>query len=405
MTTLDEVRAWDEADPLGGFRARFRLPEGVVYLDGNSLGALPHATAARLRDVIEREWGEGLVRSWNDAGWVEAPARIGAKIARLIGAEADEVIVADSTTIDLFKLAVAAASLRDGAILAERDNFPTDAYVAAGTATLLGREFRAVPAGALAGALTSDVAVAIVTHVDYRTAAKADMAAITAATRVNDTRIVWDLSHSVGAVPIDLHRDGAELAVGCGYKYLNGGPGAPAFLYVARALQGRIASPIAGWWSHAAPFDFAPSYRPADGIARFSAGTPPMLGLLALESGVDLMLEADPQMLWAKSARLYDLFAERLAVRCPQLAILSPPDPSRRGSHLSIAHPNALGIVRALIARGVIGDFRTPDIARFGLTPLYLSFTNIWEAVEALAQVMDRAEWRDPRFANGGIVT
>ncbi|WP_404709956.1 kynureninase [Sphingomonas sp. MMS24-J13] len=405
MTTLDEVRGWDAADPLGAFRARFRLPEGVIYLDGNSLGALPHATAARMRDAIEREWGDALVRSWNDAGWVEAPARVGAKIARLIGAEADEVIVANSTTVDLFKLAIAAAGLRDGAIVAERDNFPTDSYVGSAAAALIGRAFRAVPAGESARALTADVAVAILTHVDYRTAVRHDMAALNGAARASDTKIVWDLSHSVGAVPLDLHRDGVELAVGCGYKYLNGGPGAPAFLYVARHLQSRIASPIAGWWSHAAPFDFAADYRAAPGIARFAAGTPPMLGLLALESGVDLMLEADPHMLWAKSIRLYDLFAERLAQRCPDLAIVSPADAGRRGSHISIAHPNALAIVRALTARGVIGDFRTPDIARFGLTPLYLSFTDIWNAVETLADVMDRAEWRDPRFSQGGVVT
>jgi kynureninase len=405
MTTLDELRSLDAADPLAPFRARFRLPEGVIYLDGNSLGALPHATVARMRDVIEREWGDGLVRSWNDAGWVDAPARIGAKIARLIGADADEVIVADSTTVDLFKLAIAAAGLREGAILAERDNFPTDAYVGSAAAGLIGREFRAAPAGGLPGALTPDVAVAIVTQVDYRTARRHDMAALTETASANNTRIVWDLSHSVGAVPLDLHGDGVELAVGCGYKYLNGGPGAPAFLYVARDLQARIASPIAGWWSHAAPFDFDPAYRPATGITRFAAGTPPMLGLLALETGVDLMLEADPQALWAKSVRLYDLFAKRLTARCPDLPIISPADPVERGSHISIAHPNALAIIRALTARGVIGDFRTPDIARFGLTPLYLSFTDIWDAVETLADIMDRAEWQDPRFASSGVVT
>ncbi len=405
MTTLDEVRAWDAADPLTPYRARFRLPEGVIYLDGNSLGALPHATVARLRDVVEREWGEGLVRSWNDAGWVEAPARIGAKIARLIGAEADEVVVADSTTIDLFKLAVAAAGLRTGAILAERDNFPTDSYIGSSAAALTGREFRAAPSNAIADALTPDVAVAILTQVDYRTARRHDLAGLTAAARVHDTRIVWDLSHSVGAVPLDLHRDSVELAVGCGYKYLNGGPGAPAFLYVARDLQARIASPIAGWWSHAAPFDFDAAYRPAAGITRFASGTPPMLGLLALEAGVDLMLEADPEMLWRKSVRLYDLFAERLATRCPDLQIISPADPAVRGSHLSIAHPQALAIVRALTARGVIGDYRTPDIARFGLTPLYLSFADIWSAVEVLHGVLERGEWRDARFAQGGIVT
>jgi kynureninase len=405
MTTIEQVRAWDAADPLAHFRARFALPDGVIYLDGNSLGALPCATATRMRDVVERQWGEGLVRSWNDAGWVEAPARVGAKIARLIGADADEVIVADSTSVDLFKLAVAAAGLRDGAIVAERDNFPTDAYIAENTARLLGREYRAVAPGSLEAALTPDVAVAIAAQVDYRTARRHDMAALTRIARAGDTRIVWDLSHSVGAVPLDLHADGVELAAGCGYKYLNGGPGAPAFLYVARALQDRLTSPIAGWWSHAAPFDFAPAWRPASGIARFAAGTPPMLGLLALEAGVDLMLEADAQSLWVKSARLYALLAERLGERCPDLEIVSPADPALRGSHLSIAHPHALGIVRALAARGVIGDFRTPDIARFGLTPLYLSFTDIWEAVEQLAAVIDGAEWADARFARGGIVT
>jgi kynureninase len=405
MTTRDEALAWDAADPLAAFRARFRLPDGVIYLDGNSLGALPHATIARLRDVVEREWGDGLVRSWNDAGWVEAPARVGAKIARLIGADADEVIVADSTSVDLFKLAVAAAGLRDGAILAERDNFPTDSYVAGSVATLLGREFRQAAPGGLADALTPDVAVAIVAEVDYRTATRHDMKRLTDRARANDIRIVWDLSHSVGAVPLDLHAAGVELAVGCGYKYLNGGPGAPAFLYAARDLQAQIASPIAGWWSHAAPFDFASSYRPAPGMARFAAGTPPMLGLLALETGVDLMLEADFALLRAKSIRLYDLFAERLAARCPGLTIISPADAECRGSHISFVHPNALAIMRALIARGVIGDFRTPDIARFGLTPLYLSLTNVWDAVEILGDIMDRGEWRGARFTQGGVVT
>jgi kynureninase len=405
MTKREDVLAWDAADPLGDFRARFRLPEGAIYLDGNSLGGLPHATVARLRDVVEQEWGNGLVRSWNDAGWVDAPARVGAKIARLIGADADEVTVADSTSVDLFKLAVAAAGLREGAILAERDNFPTDTYVASSAATLLGREFRQAPPGGLIAALTPDVAVAIVTEVDYRTAARHDMRTLTEIARANGTRIVWDLSHSVGAVPLDLHRDGAELAVGCGYKYLNGGPGAPAFLYVARELQDRITSPIAGWWSHAAPFDFASDYHPAPGIDRFAAGTPPVLGLLALETGVDLMLEADFALVRDKSIRLYDLFAERVTLRCPDLEIVSPADPKLRGSHLSLAHPHALAIMRALIARGVIGDFRAPDIARFGLTPLYLSFADIWEAVETLAEIMDGTEWQHERFAQGGIVT
>ncbi|UAK26238.1 kynureninase [Sphingomonas nostoxanthinifaciens] len=405
MTTLDEARDWDATDPLRKFRARFALPDGIIYLDGNSLGALPHATAARLGDAVAREWGEGLIRSWNDAGWAEAPRRVGAKIARLIGAAEDEVVVADSTSVNLYKLLMAAAADRDGAIVVEADGFPTDAYVARAVATQLSRPFRVIPAADLAGAFTDDVSAAVVTHVDYRTAARHDLAALTGAARAQGARIVWDLSHSVGAVPLDLGRDGVELAVGCGYKYLNGGPGAPAFLYVARHLQARLASPIAGWWGHAAPFDFTADFRPSIDIGRFQAGTPPVLGLLALEIGVDLMLEADRHAIWAKACRLYDLFAERLRACCPGLALIGPTDAGQRGSHAAFRHPHAVEIVRAAIAKGVIGDFRTPDIARFGLTPLTLRYEDIWQAVEILGETIASEAWRDERFARGGVVT
>jgi kynureninase len=400
MTTLEDVRAWDAADPLGGFRDRFALPDGVIYLDGNSLGALPKATAARLKAVIEQEWGEGLISSWNDRDWVGAPKRVGARIARLIGAEADEVIVADSTSVCLFKLLMAAAQLREGAILAESDNFPTDAHVAGRVAELLGREFRRVPRDRIEEALTPDVAAAVITHVDYRTARRHDMRAFTA----RGTRIVWDLSHSAGAVPLDLARDEVELAVGCGYKYLNGGPGAPAFLYVRRTLLPQLQSPIAGWWGHAAPFDFSTRFEPAPDISRLLSGTPAMLGLLALESGIDLMLEADPAQLRDKAIRLHDLFSGRIAALCPDLGNVTPTDPAARGSHIAFAHPHALSIIRALIARGVIGDFRTPDIARFGLTPLTLRYEDVWQATEIIADVMTEEAWRDPLHASGGIV-
>ena len=403
--TLDEARALDASDPLRGIRDRFHLPDGVIYLDGNSLGPLPRATAARMREVTEEQWGQGLIRSWNDAGWVDAPIRVGAAIAQLVGAEADEVVVADSTSVCLFKLVMAATGLREGAILAERDNFPTDLYVAERAAELAGRSFRAVEAGSLAAALTPDVAVAVLTHVDYRTAERLDLAALTARAAVSGTAIVWDLSHSVGAVPLSLGRDGIELAVGCGYKYLNGGPGAPAFLYVARRLQAMLSPPIAGWWSHAAPFEFAPHYTPAPGIMRFLSGTPSVLGLAALESGVALMRDADPDLLWHKAERLWALFVAEVERRCPTLVLRSPRDSARRGSHAAFAHAHALGVVRALIARGVIGDFRTPDIARFGFAPLYVSYEDVWRAAEAVGEVMDRREWADPRFAAGGIVT
>ena len=401
MISHDEVRTWDAADALAPFRDRFALPQGLIYLDGNSLGALPKQTAARLKSVVEQEWGEGLIRSWNDADWVNAPRRVGAKIARLIGADEDEVVVADSTSVCLFKLLMAAGAAREGAILAEDDNFPTDAHVAGRVAELLGRDYRPTPRARIAEALTSDVAAAVLTHVDYRTARRHDMAALNA----HGVPIVWDLSHSVGAVPLDLKRDGASLAVGCGYKFLNGGPGAPAFLYVSRALQSRLDSPIAGWWGHKTPFDFSCGFEPAPDISRFLSGTPAILGLLALESGVDLMLEADSGPRWQKSIRLHDLFAARITALCPELERVTPDNAEERGSHIAFRHPNALAIVRALIERKVIGDFRTPDIARFGLTPLTLRYEDVWTATQILSDVMASGVWRDIRFQSGGPVT
>jgi kynureninase len=400
MTTLDEVRGRDMADPLAEFRDRFALPDDIIYLNGNSLGPLPRRTVQRMRDTVERDWGEGLIRSWNERDWVGAPQRIGDKIAQLIGASPGEVVVADSTSVCLFKLLMAAAALHEGAILAESDNFPTDAHIAGRVAELLGREFRCVPHDRVADALAADVAAAVITQVDYRTAYRHDMRALTA----RGVPIIWDLSHSAGAVSLDLTRDGAALAVGCGYKFLNGGPGAPAFLYAAKELQPRLQSPITGWWGHAAPFDFSTRFESAPGITRLLSGTPAVLGLMALEVGVDLMLEADQAQLAAKSARLHDLFAARIAALCPELRGVTPAEPSARGSHIAFAHPYARAIVGALIGRGVIGDFRTPDIARFALTPLTLRYEDVWKATEIIAEVMASGQWRDPRFASGGMV-
>ena len=402
---LDAARALDAADPLRGFRDRFALPAGIVYLDGNSLGPLPAATAGRLADVVANQWGERLIRSWNEAGWIDAPAHVGAKIARLIGAADDEVLVADSTSVNLFKLIAAAAEAAPpGPILAEAGNFPTDLHVARRVAALAGRALRVVDAAAVDAAI-GEAAIAVLAHVHYRSGFRHDMAALTARARAAGTLLVWDLSHSVGAVPLDLARDGVELAVGCGYKYLNGGPGAPAFLHVARHLHGSLASPIAGWLGHAAPFDFADAYAPAAGVARFQAGTPPILSLAALEVGVDLMLEADGAALWAKSRALFDLFAARMAALCPALDCVTPADAERRGSHISFRHDDAHAIVQAAIGRGVIGDFRAPDVARFGLTPLYLGFADVWRATERLAAIVAEGTWRDPRFAVRAAVT
>jgi kynureninase len=408
--TLEEVRAWDAEDPLRALRGRFVLPPGVIYLDGNSLGPLPVAAKARLAGAIEREWGAGLVRSWNDADWIGSPARVGGKIARLIGAERHEVVVADSTSVNLFKLIAAALAVRPGrrVILTETGNFPTDLYVAQGVASFLpGVEVRAVAREAVEGAIDSEAAVVLLTHVHYKSAARWDMAAITARAHAAGALALWDLSHSAGAIEVDLRGAGADLAVGCGYKYLNGGPGAPAFLFVAEPLQNELRSPLFGWMGHAAAFDFVDDYEAAPGIGRFLCGTPPILGVLALEVGVDLALEADLAAVERKAARLWDLFASQMEARCGShgFELISPRAAARRGSHIAYAHPEGYRIVQALIGRGVIGDYREPDVARFGITPLYLGYEDMWRAVEILDEIMRSGAWRDAPARSSGRVT
>lgn len=407
IPTLADCAARDAADPLARFRARFALPEGVIYLDGNSLGALPRDTAAHVARAIETEWGEGLIRSWNDADWIGAPARVGAKVATLIGARADEVLVADSTSVNLYKLLAAALDAEPGrdTILTEPGNFPTDLYIAQGLAARApGVSLRTLPRGEIVGAVDA-ATVVMLTHVHYKTSERFDMAAVTREVAARGGIVIWDLSHSAGAVELDLTSAGAELAVGCGYKYLNGGPGAPAFLYVARHLQGHLRSPLTGWMGHAAPFAFGDDYAPAPGLARFLCGTPPILGLAALEAGIDLFLEADMAALAAKGQALCDLFIALVEARCPELRLVTPRDPAQRGSHVSFAHPGGYAVMQALIARGVIGDFREPDVIRFGFMPLYTSFAEVWRAVEVLAEVLAREAWRDPAYAGRARVT
>jgi len=402
MITLDEARARDAADPLAASRARFDLPEGVIYLDGNSLGVLPSATMARMERVVRHEWGRDLIGSWNTADWIGAPARIGDRIAPLIGAGPGEVIVADSTSANLFKLLAAALGDRPGrrTILSEPGNFPTDLYMASGVAEFMGATLKTVPSDRIVEAIDADVAVVLLTHVHYKTARKLDMAAITAAAQAAGALTLWDLSHSVGAVPVDLNGTGADLAVGCGYKYLNGGPGAPAFLYVAERHQARLRSPLSGWMGHGAPFDFDDAYHPAPGIARFLCGTPPILGLAALEEGVALFEGVDFAAVVEKSVALSTLLIEQVETRCAGfgLELATPSDPAARGSHVSFRHPEAFALCQALIDQGVIGDFRTPDLLRFGLTPLYLGYADVWQAVERLYDILANRRWQDPRF-------
>lgn len=410
LPKLDDVIRWDAQDPLAAFRDAFVLPDGVIYLDGNSLGALPRATAAKLADTVTREWGQDLIRSWNTADWIGAPQRVGGKIAGLIGARAHEVVVADSTSVNLFKLLVAGVRANAGrtVILTELGNFPTDLYVAQGVQALLPQvAVRTAPREQMIAAIDADVAVVMLTHVHYKSGARFDMAAISAAARAKGALVLWDLSHSVGAVELDLNGAGADLAVGCGYKYLNGGPGAPAFLFVAERWQDQLASPLSGWMGHAAPFAFEDAYAPAPGIDRFLCGTPPILSLAALEVGVDIALSADRAALTAKSRRLTSLFIDLVEDRCARmgLTLATPRDPDQRGSHVAFTHPQAYPVMQALIARGVIGDFRAPDILRFGFTPLYLSHQDVWNAVEILSDILAGGLWDDPAYHVRAAVT
>lgn len=411
MITREELAALDAVDPLASFRERFVIPDGVVYLDGNSLGAMPRAAAARVAAVAEREWAQGLIRSWNDADWIGMAPRIGEKIGRLIGAAPASTMVADSTSVNLFKLLAAALRLRPGrrVILSEQGNFPTDLYIAQGLAALLaeGHELRTVTAGDIPAALDETVAVMMLTHVNYHTGAMHDMAALTASAHASGALALWDLAHSAGAVPLSLAAAGADLAVGCGYKFLNGGPGAPAFLHVAPHLHADIRYPVTGWLAHAAPFAFEPGFRPAPGIAAATVGTPPVLSLAALEVGVDIALEAPMEAVRAKSLAQASLFMRLVEQRCPDtdLTLVTPREDARRGSQVSLRHPAAWPIMQALIARGVIGDFRAPDILRFGITPLYLRHAELWDAVETLRDILATGAWRDPRFAARRAVT
>ena len=409
--SLQNCRDMDSADPLARCRDAFALPEGIVYLDGNSLGALPKAAEQCVREVMTRQWGSDLIKSWNLHDWIGAPARIGAKIARLIGAGPNEVVVSDSTSINVFKALHAALHLRPErrVILSEEGNFPTDLYMAQGLAQLLGsgHELKTVSPDRIASALTEEVAVLMLTEVDYRTGRLHDMAALTKAARDKGALTLWDLCHSAGAFPVDLNGCGADFAVGCGYKYLNGGPGAPAFIFVAERWQEHAEQPLFGWMGHDAPFAFDPDYRPRSGIARFLVGTPPILSLTALEAGLDLFADVELSALRRKSGALGDLFISLVEQELPDsgLVLASPRSAAGRGSQVSFRHPEGYPIMQALIARGVIGDFRAPDILRFGFAPLYVSFADVWNAVAQLGAVMAGPEWQRPEFRRRAAVT
>ncbi len=429
MITLQDCQQRDSADPLRSLRDLFSIPDGVIYLDGNSLGVMPKAAAARAAEVVSQEWGQGLIRSWNSAGWFNLPQRLGNQIAPLIGAGADQVVATDSTSINLFKVLSAALSIvaQDNparrTILSERSNFPTDLYIAEALCAERGFELQLVEPEDIAASLTSDLAVLMLTHVNYRTGAMHDMHALTQAAHAAGALVVWDLAHSAGAVPVDLRGAGADFAIGCGYKYLNGGPGAPAFVWVNPIHAERFWQPLAGWWGHATPFTFTPDYRPAPGITRYLCGTQPIVSLSLLECGLDAFKAAEAlggmAALRSKSLALTDLFIALVEQRCEGfgLGLATPRAHAQRGSQVCLTREHAasgsgaFAIVQALIARGVIGDFRAgdggihKDILRFGFTPLYIGFEDVWNAVEHLRQVLQSGEWQKPEFNQQHAVT
>ena len=426
MITLQDCQQRDAQDTLRPLRDLFTLPQGLIYLDGNSLGMMPKAAVARAAEVVTLEWGQGLIRSWNAAGWFDLPQRLGNRIAPLIGAGPDQVVATDSTSINLFKVLSAALTIAAQdqptrrVVVSECSNFPTDLYIAEALCKERGFTLQLVEPHAIAAAMDGTVAVLMLTHVNYRTGAMHDIASVTRAAHAAGSLMLWDLAHSAGAVPVDLLAADADFAVGCGYKYLNGGPGAPAFVWVHPKHADRFWQPLAGWWGHAAPFAFTPDYQPAAGISRYLCGTQPIVSLSLLECGLDTFKAADALggmvALRAKSLALTDLFITLVEQRCADfgLGLATPLAHNERGSQVCLTREHAAGafaIMQALIARGVIGDFRAgdggmhKDILRFGFTPLYIGYEDVWHAVRHLHEILQTQEWMRPEFSKIRSVT
>ncbi len=394
--------ALDARDPLAMFRDRFLNDGSTIYLDGNSMGRLPKAAIARLQEMAEHEWGTILVRGWTESGWMESPFRVGDSIGQLIGATPGEVLVADTTSVGLFRLmtSVLRARPQRRVLVTEGSNFPTDLYIAQGVAELLGCEVRAVERGALRDALDSDTALLMLTEVDFRSGERHDMGALTAAAHAVGALTLWDLSHSAGAVEIRLNHHRVDLAVGCGYKYLNGGPGSPAYVYVASALQEELRNPIQGWLGHDNPFLFDAEYRRASGMRGWMSGSPPVLAIGALAVGIDIHLEAGARAVGEKAGLLTEVFIRLARARLDPLGfvVATPASSDFRGAQVSLRHSDGRAIMRAVADRGVVGDFRPPDMCRFGLAPLYTRFVDLWDAVERIAQVVESGMNRQQQY-------
>ncbi|WP_370387892.1 kynureninase [Snodgrassella alvi] len=416
MITQEQCQQWDASDKLAAFKTQFELPQGIIYLDGNSLGAKPRHSSERAQSVINQQWGTDLINSWNKAGWWDLPLRLGNKIGQLIGARENETVVTDTTSLNLFKVLAAAVDIqqqkdnRRKIIIAERDSFPTDIYMIEGFMALINQGYQLqlidTPAD-LADSINQHTAVVVLSHVNYRTGYLHNMASTNELVHSHGALLIWDLCHSIGAVPIDLNSSNSDFAIGCTYKYLNGGPGAPAMLWVHQRYQTAFSQPLSGWWGHEKPFDMAVSYTPADNIRRYLCGTQPIVSMSLIECGVDIFLQTDMQAVRHKSLQLTDLLINLTEQECAGLGLtlITPRKHEHRGSHVSLRHPHGYAIVQALIARGVIGDYREPEVIRLGVTPLYLSYTDIWQAVQHLKQVLINQEWAQPKFHTRGQVT
>ena len=406
-----DCQVLDRADPLAAKRNLFHLPNGMIYLDGNSLGMMPKNVPARVQDAMQKQWGETLIKSWNEHGWFHLAQKIGDRLARLIGAPQASVIAGDTISINLFKLLAAAAKMNPQrrVILSDNGNFPSDLYVAQGFRDLLddGYELRVVAPDDVMGAIDDSIAFTMITEVDYRSARLHDMKAVTAKAHALGALTIWDLAHSAGATPVDLTGGNADFAVGCTYKYLNGGPGAPAFLYVRPDLQDKVRPALSGWWGHVAPFAFDLDYHPAPGIIRNQCGTQPILSMTALDAALDVWDDVDMQVLRAKSLALCKCFIGLVEERCGKhgVTVDGPRQMQLRGSHVSLHHPEGYAVMQALIANHVIGDFRSPGMMRFGFTPHYTSFADVWDAVDILARILDAKEWDQPQFLSRKAVT
>ena len=397
----------DAADPIAFARDRFTIPDGVIYLDGNSLGALPASVSGAVADGVERQWGRDLIRSWNDNDWWTLPARVGDRIGALVGAAPGQVLCGDSTSIQLFQALVAGARLRPGrtTLITDGGNFPTDQYIADSVGRLLGLDVQRVTPSDLV--VDDQTAIVSFSVVDYRTGARWDIEAITRAVQAAGAIMLWDLSHAAGALPVDLDALGADFAVGCGYKYLNGGPGAPAWIYIPHRLQADADLPLTGWHGHARPFELASAFEPAAGIERARIGTPPLLSMLAFEAALDVWADVSLDAVRAKSLGLTRFAIDYVDANLPTVEVVTPRADANRGSQIALRMSHAYEVCQALIARDVIGDFRAPDLLRLGFTPLYLSYRDVWDGLEQLRAVLESAAYLDPTFARtaGGAVT